>query len=184
MEKNTCKDMKRSGFKRKVNPSSFLRKPRKPLKRTRLHVAGHSSTKQLKQEIQDLLRAIVMKRDGGCIFKKVRHCGGEIGEAVIQADHLITRANSATYADSRLVVCVCRNCHFWKKYHKGEYDALAKTLLEPQRVMLWEACEKDSWKPTPMRTYDWKMAIVGLKSELKSFDVQFPPQVGVAGQGD
>jgi hypothetical protein len=49
-----------------------------------------------------------------CILRNIRHCGGEpgftfledgvIGKVVLQADHLITRANSATYADSRLVV--------------------------------------------------------------------------------
>jgi len=97
------------------------------MKRTRLKVKGTSTTATVKQEIQDTLRAIVIARDGGCILRKVRHCGGELGNAVLQADHLITRANSATYADSRLVVCLCRPCHGgFKKWHEREYNALVK----------------------------------------------------------
>ena len=124
---------------------------------------GTSETSVLKDEIQKLLRQIVILRDGGCILRKVRPNHGE----VLQADHLITRANSATYADHRLVVCVCRNCHGWKKWHEREYNALVKTILPKKIVELWDKCELDSWRPTRKGAYDWKLEILALKKELK-----------------
>lgn len=76
---------------------------------------------------------------------------------------------SATYADSRLVVCVCRPCHAWKSLgnnlRKGQYDALVRTLLPPERVALWSRCEEDC---SPHRFYksDWLMAEAALRREL------------------
>jgi len=109
----------------------------------------------------------VIARDKGCILAKYRHCA----DPVLQADHLITRANSATYADSRLVVCVCRSCHAWKSLgsnrNKAQYDELIKTILPPDRVGLWERCERDSWRPHRQYTYDWKLALAALKQELR-----------------
>lgn len=133
-------------------------------KRVRLSFYGKSEASVLKREIQALLRAVVIKRDKGCILRKLRRCG----DSVLQADHLITRANSATYADSRLVVCVCRPCHFWKKFHKEEYDALVKTILSKERVELWERCEKDSWRPKRTTSMDWRLAIAVLKQDLST----------------
>jgi hypothetical protein len=163
--------MKRSALKRKTPLRTYT-----PLQtRSRLNSYGKSESSELKREIQRLLREIVIKRDGGCILRGVRHCTGIPGEAVLQADHLITRANSATYADSRLVVCVCRRCHAWKSLgnnlRKREYDALVKTLLPPERVALWERCEMDSWRPTRKGASDWKLAVVALCQELKSYDL-------------
>lgn len=138
------------------------------MRRTSLRKQGTSETALLKREIQRLLREIVIARDGGCILRDLRHCGGTPEEAVMQADHLISRSNSATYADSRLVVCVCKPCHYWKSVagnlRKAEYDALIKTLLSKERVELWEQCERDSWKPRKM---DWKLEILALEQELK-----------------
>ena len=39
------------------------------MKRIKLKLVGHSTTAQLKQEIQRLVREIVMIRDGGCILR-------------------------------------------------------------------------------------------------------------------
>lgn len=155
--------MKRTPFKRKAT---------KPMKRGKLRVAGKSTTSELiKQEIQALLRQIVIKRDGGCILRGERNCGGYVGEAVLQADHLITRSNSATYADSRLVVCVCKRCHGWKSLgsnlRKAQYDALVKTVLPESRVRLWEDCERDSWNPRRTTAFDWKLAKLALETELR-----------------
>lgn len=135
------------------------------MKRSKLRVVGHSTTAEDKREIQRLVREIVMLRDGGCILRKYRHCGGEIGNAVIQADHLITRANSATYADTRLIVCVCRACHGWKHWHEQEYNDLVKTILHPIRVSLWERCEADRKRGITVKQ-DWKIQIMALKQEL------------------
>jgi hypothetical protein len=157
-----------------VKRGGFLQR-RTPLKaKSRIRVVGKSDTTEIKRNIQALLREIVIKRDGGCILRGVRYCGGlpDVPGVVLQADHLITRANSATYADSRLVVCVCRSCHAWKSLgsnaRKGQYDALVRTLLPHDRVALWDACEAESWRPHPMRTNDWLLALIALKAELAS----------------
>lgn len=132
-----------------------------------LRKQGISEQSKSKARIQGLLRAIVIKRDGGCVLRKIRNCGGEIGEAVLQADHLITRANSSTYADSRLVVCLCRACHGgFKKWHKEQYDSLVKSILPKERVELWEKCEKERWQ-MKTKQQDWKLHELALQNELK-----------------
>lgn len=151
-------------------------KPRKPLKRTRLRVAGHSDTADDKVEIQRLVRLIVTHRDGGCILQDVR-CGNTayvqdekvVSETVIQADHLVTRANSATYADTRLIVCLCRGCHGWKKWNEKEYDNLVRCLIPIGRVQLWDRAEEDHHSHKT-RKMDWKLEILGLRKELKSYN--------------
>lgn len=157
--------MKRGGFLPRRTP---LRA------KTRIRVVGQSDIATTKQNIQDLLLAIVKIRDGGCILRSVagHHCNGfaNDGHLIVQADHLITRSNSATYGDIRLVVCVCKGAHGWKSVgsnvNKAQYDALVKTLLPPDRVKLWEACEADSWRPVRTGIYDWKMTEIALKGEL------------------
>jgi hypothetical protein len=72
--------------------------------------------------------ASLLRRDGGCILRNsfdVPSCESfdKNGVLIKQADHLITRANSATFADPRLVVCVCKGHHGWKKWHQKEYEA-------------------------------------------------------------
>lgn len=142
------------------------------MKRSRLKMRGTSETSVLKEEIQDLLRQVVMKRDGGCVLRGIRHCGGELDTegVVIQADHLITRGNSATYADSRLVVCICKSCHGWKHYNEREYDEVVKTVLSEETIELWDKCLKDSWNPTRKYSADWKLHILQLKQELKDYE--------------
>lgn len=147
------------------------------MRRTKLNVVGHSTTSELKAEIQRLVRLICCYRDGGCVLRNLRHCGGEafieddkiFGNNVIQADHLITRANSATYGDTRLIVCLCKNCHAWKKWNDKQYDALVKTVISKDRVDLWDKCLKDSWKPVRTGATDWQMVILALKQELAKF---------------
>jgi hypothetical protein len=137
------------------------------MRRSFLKRQGTSETALLKKEIQRLLREIVIKRDGGCILRKYRRCNDE----VLQADHLITRANSGTYADTRLVVCVCRSCHYWKSVgsnrNKNQYDDMVKNILPKELVELWERAERDSWRPTRYTASDWKLEILNLKSELE-----------------
>lgn len=159
--------MKRSGFKFK---------PRKPLKRTKLNVVGHSTTAELKKEIQSLVREIVIKRDGGCIFRKEKGhvCSGyapKAGHLVLQADHLMSRGNSGTFADTRLIVCVCQGIHGWKSVgsnlRKKEYDERVRKLISKERVELWDEWEAKRFSSFKMGAHDWKMEIVNLKSELE-----------------
>jgi hypothetical protein len=144
------------------------------MKRTKLRVVGHSTTTELKQDIQDLVREIVIIRDGGCVFKKEKGhvCSGwkNNGEIVLQADHLLSRGNSGTFADTRLIVCVCKGIHGWKSVgnnlRKTEYDERVKKLISKDRVELWDEWDKKRFLSCRMTAYDWKMEIVNLKSEL------------------
>jgi hypothetical protein len=144
-----------------------------PLKtKKRIKVVGSSETADLKQEIQDLVREIVIIRDGGCILRNYpgHVCSGfaNDGHLILQADHLITRGNSATYADTRLIVCVCKGLHGWKKWNEKEYDAIIRTVISPERVALWDRCHAARYTPTRTGAYDWKMAIAALKQELRA----------------
>ena len=126
--------------------------------------SSHSAAQQ-KREIQGLLREIKIKEQGGkCFLYKKRGCGGEVGKEVMQFDHLVSRGNSASFADPRLGVLLCRPCHGgWKQWHKPDYDRLVKSILPKEIVELWERVEADK-KPYRM---DWKLEIVYLKSKLK-----------------
>lgn len=165
--------MKRSGFKfkpRKPLKRTPLKRGTSQMKRTKIRVVGQSTTSDLKKDIQATLREIVMLRDKKCILHGLR-CDHEVGmEGIVwQAEHLIERSNSETYADSRLVVLVCRNCHGWKHFKKSnhdQYDRWVKSRLPKERVVLWEKCEQDQWRPKRTGAYDWKMALVVLKQEL------------------
>jgi hypothetical protein len=145
------------------------------MRRTKLNVVGTSDTAAIKREIQDTLRDIVILRDGGCIFRNYpgHICSGfaNDGHLILQADHLITRGNAATYADSRLVVCVCKGIHGWKSFgsnlNKKQYDEMVRTLLPPERVKLWDACERDSWKPNRGAAYNWAVTLACLRQELR-----------------
>lgn len=150
-------------------------------RRTPLRAKGKSETAQIKQSIQALLRAIVIARDGGCVLRNyideaVPACNGftNDGRLILQADHLITRANGATFADHRLVVCVCKGHHGWKSVgsnmRKAQYDAIVKTLIEPERVALWEAAERDSWRPTRYTLSDWKKEEAFLRTKLSAMN--------------
>lgn len=144
------------------------------MKRTKLNYRGKSETSVLKEEIQKLVREIVILRDGGCIFKKEKGhiCTGYAndGHLILQADHLITRANSETFADTRLIVCVCKGIHGWKSLasnmRKEEYDRRVKKLIPEETIELWDKCEKNRFNPYRMGAMDWRMEIVNLKSEL------------------
>lgn len=163
--------MKRSGFKVKQRKplarTPFKRSP-KPLSKSILRKLSKFPTAECKQRIQALVREIVILRDKGCILRYKRFCGGDIGFAVLQADHLVTRANGATYGDTRLIVCVCKSCHGWKSLgsnlNKAEYDALVKTVISKERDALWDMAEADRHRAHKM---DWPLVEVALLRELK-----------------
>ena len=157
--------MKRTGFKWK---------PRKPLKRTRLRVVGTSSTSELKNAIQAKLRALARHRDGGCIMRHYPEsglCGGtnKEGALILQAEHLITRSNSATFADMRNIVCLCQRHHgFFKPQHSRLYWEIIERHLGPQ---LWNWLKLAEADRTPHKR-DWKMELLALESECKKYEVQ------------
>lgn len=162
--------MKRSGFKRKATV---------PMKRTRLHVKGHSTTTQQRDEVQALLRQIVIARDGGCFLRnykdritnQYRECGSRAtkdGHLILQAEHLHSRTNASSFSDTRLVVCVCERHHlYYKPQHSAEYNELAREFIGEKNAELWDRVKNDRLA----HKVDLKLAIVGLKQELKQYKV-------------
>ena len=137
------------------------------MKKTRLRKQSKSPVAKLKREIQAVLREIVMLRDKKCILHGIK-CQRKVGDegVVWQAEHLIERSNSATFADTRLVVLVCKNCHGWKHFkdsNKEQYDQWVRTKLSKERVKHWDKCKQDSWRASKV---DWKLELVALKQEL------------------
>lgn len=155
--------------------STFKQKATKPLKRSKLRLTGVSDTSKIKDEIQGLVRAIVILRDGGCVLREVTgipKCNGyaKDGHLILQADHLLSRSNSATYGDTRLIVCVCKGHHGWKSVgsnlRKTDYDMIIRELiLTPEKVVLWDLMEATKHKAVKM---DWKLVKLSLEKELAS----------------
>lgn len=125
-------------------------KPGKPLlRKTPLRVKGISDTTQIKDDIQATLREIVIKRDGGCFLRhfvnrinpQYKNCGKlrKDGQLILQAEHLHSRSNAISFADSRLVVCCCQRHHiYYKKQYGTEYDKFAREFIGPVRAKLWD----------------------------------------------
>ena len=115
------------------------------------------------------MNAIVRVRDGGCILRhygKTGKCGGfrKDGGLILQAEHLHTRANAASYSDSRLVVCLCKYHHiFWKPQYSSEYWQIVERHIGMDRTALLHRVQEDD-RPHKM---DWKMEELALKQELK-----------------
>lgn len=167
--------LRRSGFKlkpRKPLKRTSFKRSLKQLRRTKLNVVGHSDTATDKQEIQYLLREIVIKRDKKCILYGIK-CYNEYGMEgiVFQAEHLVERSNAETFADARLVVLVCKNCHGWKHFTKSnhdQYDEWVKSKLSSERVKLWERCAENLHAHRTHKV-DLQLEIIALKQELKKY---------------
>lgn len=134
--------------------------------RTRsLRVVGQSTSSQLKREIQALLRELAIKRDGGCVLRDYQASAGQCS-GPLQAEHLVSRANSATYADMRNIVCLCQRHHiFWKPQNSRLYWDLIKTIIGDERWDWYLARDHDR-RPYPMGKADWKLCIIQLQQEL------------------
>lgn len=155
--------MKKTGFKFK---------PRKPLRRTPLRVVGHSTTAELKQEIQDTLRSIGLHRDGGCVLRtypEAGPCGGRRKSddgLILQWEHLITRSNTATFADTRNGIILCRNHHIlFKPQHSSLYWNLIRRIIGEDR---WKWMERARDDHMPHKV-DLKLELIALKQELKKY---------------
>lgn len=150
-----------------------LKRISKPLKRTKLRLVGHSTTSELKIEIQALLRQIVIKRDGGCVLRNYPEtgaCGGyrKDGELILQAEHLHTRSNAASFADTRLVICLCSRHHiFYKPQHADEYYKIVRKHIGTIRSILLDRVQQD-YSPHKV---DLKMEKIALEQELKKYEL-------------
>jgi len=126
----------------------------------------------MKDRIQASLRQLVILRDGGCILRddfRAGACGGyrNDGELILQAEHLNSRAHSISYGDSRLVVCLCLNHHFYfKKREPLVYYELIRQKIGEERWALLQRVIADR-KPHPMGVYEWSKIEMALKQEIK-----------------
>ncbi len=162
--------MKRSWLNRKtglkIKPWSAAGKP---LRHTKLRLVGHSDTNDLKTEIQALLREMAIIIDGGCILRhypEAGECGGRRndGELILQAEHLITRSNMATFGDMRNIVCLCRHHHgHFKPEHSLLYWDLVRRYVGEDR---WKWIQRALADKSPHKV-DLKLIKVVLEQDLK-----------------
>ena len=142
-------------------------------RRSPLKTKSTSETALIKEDIQAYLRQIVIHRDGGCFLRHYPEAGAcgsrptKDGHLILQAEHLHTRSNAASYADSRLVVCICERHHIhWKPQHSSEYNQLARDFIGPERAALWDKIEKERFRPHKM---NWVLEKLALAQELKQY---------------
>lgn len=127
-----------------------------------------------KEEIQELVRQIVIKRDGGCIYrgrKDLPPCNGYRGdgELILQADHLITRGKNIGFADTKLIVCACKGHHTAKTFDPNDiYPAIIKELIGEERAKYWDKVKADR-RPYHYTLWDWQKTILALKQELTAY---------------
>ena len=154
-----------------IKRSYFKAKPRKPLKRTKLKIAGHSTTKELKDEIQSLIREIALKRDKHCVLKDkgAGNCGcyKTNGELILQAEHLNSRTHTATFGDMRNIVLLCKYHHiFWKPKNSARYWELIKEIIGEERYAWYQKVREDR----TAHKIDLKLVLLDLKQQLKSYE--------------
>lgn len=127
---------------------------------------------QAKKKIQDKLRERAIERDGSCVVGKYPHflpyqwhaCGPhkKDGSIIVQAEHLVGRANSASYADMDNIVLLCLRHHFFfKQQHGALYWEIIRRHIGEERwakVQDWEANKQ----PTHMVAADWRSALENL----------------------
>lgn len=151
-----------------ANRKNTLKKSQRPLKRSKMRLVGVSNASVLKREIQALVRAIVIKRDGGCLLRGHGNC-----TEILQGEHLITRANSATYGDTRNVICLCTYHHlFFKRQYSQLYWEMVEQKLGPVR-WAWYKMARDDRTPHKM---DWKLVKIALTQELERTPAYVDPR--------
>ncbi len=139
----------------------------------RLRPRSTTPTAQAKDMVQGLVRQVVIVRDGGCILRgkpQFGPCNGyrQDGQLVLQANHLVTRGKNVGYADTRLIVCMCKGHH--KGYHSArneEYKITIRKIIGPARRNLWERAEQDR-TIHHMTAWDWEKEVLALQAELRS----------------
>ena len=143
---------------------------RSPLKRK-----SKSETAKAREEIQRLVREIVIARDGGCLLRDppgLPPCNGyrADGELVLQADHLITRGKNIGFADTRLICCLCKGHHTAKTFDQNDtYEPIIREKIGPERAELWAKCKADR-RSYPMGLWEWQKEILALKKELATHE--------------
>ena len=138
------------------------------LKKSWLKKLGSSDVSKCKQRIQKLLTAIVRAKDGGCIFRNYPQTGACSGYTA--ADHIISRQFSATYGDTRNVICLCTRHHiYWKPQNPTLYVEIVKDYLGAKTWDWIERAQRDR-KTYSFQLNDWLKIEIGLKKELADLE--------------
>jgi len=144
------------------------------MKRCRLRIKGISTATELKAEIQDLIRTIAISRDGGCVlrhYSEAGPCGGlrNDGKLILQAEHLVTRSNSASFGDMRNIVTLCRNHHlFYKPQHSREYWDIIRKHIGEER---WDWIKRVEQDHSPHKV-DWKLVRIVLEQQIRKNNIK------------
>ena len=149
----------------------FKRKPPQPKvkKQKSYKLPNHPSSKDLKKDIQALVRQIAIIRDGGCVlrhFPEAGQCGWlrNDGQLILQGEHLVTRSNSSSYGDMRNIVCLCAHHHgHFKPQYSRLYWSLIRKYIGEER---WNWIERVEADKTPHKM-DWKLVKLALEQELR-----------------
>lgn len=143
------------------------------MRRTPLRRKGVSPQTKMRDEIQAILREIVIKRDGGCVlrnYSQTGKCGSrptKDGHLILQAEHLHTRSNASSFSDTRLIICLCERHHiYYKPQHSDEYYKIVKEIIGPKRSKLLKAVQEDR----TAHKVDLQLAKIALLQELKNYD--------------
>lgn len=137
------------------------------LRRTPLAKKGKSATTKIKDEIQALLRKFVIARDGGCILRDRKDCGGcgwndKDGNIILQAEHLVTRGASNYFGDTRNVICLCIHHHtIFKPQFSFRYWNAVEQVIGKERWAWFKRAEADN------RPYKVDFKIIKLELEHK-----------------
>lgn len=137
------------------------------MKRTPLRKTGKSTNAQTKKRIQALLRELAIKTDGGCFlrnYEEAGKCGGyrKDGQLILQAEHLISRQRSVSFAEPRNIVCLCQRHHFYFKKNQGRlYWELVERYVGEERWEWIKKVEADH-KPYHFSSQDWLNAEIYL----------------------
>lgn len=140
-----------------------------------MRARSKSLVAQVKRRIQQLVRKIVILRDGGCVLRGLEFgpCTSSFtkdGHLVLQADHLVSRGKNIGFADTRLIVCLCEGHHTKKTFAwKKQIEAKYRELIGRERTALWDRAEADT-KSYPMGLWEWEKVELGLKEELKKYE--------------
>lgn len=142
---------------------------RTQLKRKKgLKKKGTSPTTVIKDQLQDVLRDIVIKRDGGCIlrdYSEAGACGGfsNAGKLILQAEHLNSRTHSISFAELDNIVCLCKYHHiFYKKYNSAPYWILVRKQIGTKRWKIVEGWILDK-TPHKVTIQEWRDKLEELK---------------------
>lgn len=103
-------------------------------RKKKLPKKSKDSVSKAKDRIQKLLRAIVIKRDGGCLVAGYHHITGMRCSEILQAEHIVGRSHSCTYADLENIICLCVSHHgIWKKNNPTYYADLIQSIIGRER---------------------------------------------------